>query len=123
MIDSPPVTDRFKTFIVWQNQLVALSDRNLFFYNPKEGGRWSMKETQVLPSLFESKFFFGANNHLCLEGRVPRSINTWQQWCLGDPAESTVWSMLETPHMGRNTPLGTLSAKIISSMVEANKGN
>ena len=124
---SPPSTDVFMTSIVWWNQFVALSNRNyLFVYNHNPtGGEWSTKNTRIPNLLGWNPFFLNANNHLCKEGEMLDEENTVRKvFCLADLAESAEW--IQTPLVSATvqlTLMGTLSAKIISSMIKANQGS
>ena len=83
---------------------------------------WSTKINT--PSLDSKLFFLNENNHLCLDGDMFKGNSTWirQMWCLADFAESTEWIQMpqffDTPQLQL---IGTLPAKIITSMITTNK--
>ena len=133
-----------KTSIVWLNRLVALADSGgfvalaesefLYVYNPDEDV-WSV--TPALFTLFPGSFFLSVENHLCLEGgryneAHPEVEDGSVVYCL-EHIESTEW--IETPidstewiemrneyafKTDQNLFMGTLPAKIVSTMVTAN---
>ena len=120
----PCISRRFDTSIVWQNLLVALTKQTLFVdnHNPTKGEHWSMKETQA-PILYHMSLFLNENNHLCQEGETfEDGILISQAWCLAD-IDSTEWNQMRSFSTGQWKIIGTLPAKIISSMVKASKGN
>ena len=70
-------------------------------------------------------FFLNEKNHLCQEGETQDEDGNWisQAWCLADNAESTEWIQMPVSGKEQLELMETLPAKIISSMIKANKVN
>ena len=75
-----------------------------------------LTKTINTPELYARVLFLSANNYLCIE----EVFYTSEVRCLADMAESTVWNRMETPPTDGKELIGTLPAKIISTMITAN---
>ena len=125
----PPLrAAHFRDSIVWNNQLVAVSSGGTsaalsgetFVYRPKTDV-WLAKTCNT-PDL-GSKLFLNSKNHLCMEGeRYSVPIRRWEVWCLADIGESN-WQEMPRTYVFSTDDMrfvGTLPAKIISTMITAN---
>ena len=78
---------------------------------------------QAMPNQYErSTIVLNSKNHLCMDGKIRDDDRNWSThlWCLADLDEATEWIQMPTVYGTDQLKLiGTLPAKIISSMVTA----